>query len=230
MKQRIPDLVRPNIMSNGKSSPTRETLTAVLKAWQRRLGYFSLFAALPAVIGSQLQQAKGDELKPPAVPVSGAADKARRLRGPNSSGSTPAFLKRQGSYLLPHQKGEFNIAAAPLSGSDNCPGTAIPSGVYTAAAPFTDAGDTSGANDTVTRVDAYYYVFDFAGPDIVYAFTLARVGASAKIRITANSPGYAPAIYMLDGRGGGGCPAGVGNTAGGYIGGTPAPPGGTAEL
>src|SRR5688572_3414525 len=104
MKQRIPDWVLPNIMSNSKTSPTREALKAVLKAWQRRLGYFSIFAALPAVIGSQLQEAKGDELKPPAVPVSGAANKARRLRRPNNNSSTPAFLQRQGSYLLPHQK------------------------------------------------------------------------------------------------------------------------------
>ena len=217
MKQRIPDLVLPKIMSNGKSSsPNLESLTAVLKAWQRRLSYFSIFAALPAVIGSQLQEAKGDELKPPAVPVSGAANKARRLRNPNNSSSTPAFLRRQGSYLLPHQKGEFNIAAAQLTGSDNCPGTAIPAGVYTAAAPFTNTGNTAGANNTVISLRGYYYyyTYNFGGPDLVYAFTVTALGPAPKIRITPTSTDYAPAVYILYGGNGGGCPAGIENTVG----------------
>src|SRR5262245_36448684 len=45
---------------------------------------------------------------------------------------------------------------AASGGNDDCPAKPIPAGTYTAAAPFTESGDTTGANDTVRGL-----IYDF---------------------------------------------------------------------
>lgn len=131
-----------------------------------------------------------------------------------SSGNR-SLLKRQSKFRLPHQKGSFDLLA-PLAGNDDCPGRAIPGGNYTAAAPYIDSGDTTGANDTVTRayyIDYVYYNYDAFGPDHVYSFTLTGRGSNPKIEVSTTSGTYRPLVYVLHGGPGAGCPAGTGNHA-----------------
>jgi hypothetical protein len=107
-----------------------------------------------------------------------------------------------------------NNIAPELAGSDNCPGTAIAGGTYTAAAPFTDTGNTTGANDTITSLSGVGGgpANVVSGPDLVYSFTLTARGANPEIKLTPSGPTYEPSIYILQGTaGGGGCPAGTGS-------------------
>jgi hypothetical protein len=122
------------------------------------------------------------------------------------------LLKRQSEFLLPHQKGSFNMLTT-LAGSDDCPGRPIPGGNYTTAAPYIDSGDTTGANNTVGSICGYYcyYSSDAAGPDHIYSFTLTARGANPRIFVTGTSATYNPIIYILDSRTG--CPASTGDFA-----------------
>src|SRR5205823_3106095 len=109
----------------------------------------------------------------------------RLLDRSNLIRSKPALLKRQSEFRLPHQNGGIDMLAS-MAGSDDCPGTAIPGGNYTAAAPFIGSGDTTGANDTVTRLQYYYYYGeDASGPDQVYSFTLTGRGPNPQIEVSA---------------------------------------------
>jgi len=75
-----------------------------------------------------------------------------------------------------------------FGGNDDCLGRIIPAGTYTAAAPYTESGDTTGANDTVTGLGYYYYYsFDASGPDHVYTFTLTGRGATPQIQVSTTS-------------------------------------------
>jgi hypothetical protein len=107
---------------------------------------------------------------------------------------------------------------AVMTDSDNCPGTPIPAGSFTAASPYTDTGDTTGANDTVTSVfdycdDENCYYLDSHGPDRIYSFVVKNSGPNGSITVTANSPNYHPLIYAISPRlYSPGCQAGQGNT------------------
>ena len=94
-----------------------------------------------------------------------------------------------------------------MTGSDDCPGTPIPQRAYTAASPYVDTGDTTGANDTVTNV-VPYYSYNSHGPDRVYSFVVTSIGADPEIKVTTTSPTYRPMIYVTDHP----CPAGTGAT------------------
>jgi (2Fe-2S) ferredoxin len=96
--------------------------------------------------------------------------------------------------------------------TDDCPGTPIPAGNYTAAAPYIDHGNTTGANDTVSRIPTvyyyyYYYYYGSFGPDRIYSFVVNGTGNDSSITVTSDLPSYRPMIYVTDG-----CPAGLGNT------------------
>src|SRR5437867_5648883 len=147
MKSKTANLKRIDILGNGDRSSDQEILAAILKQWRQKLGYCSIFAVVPAMLVSQVQGARTDEAKKPEVSVAGRT--TRLLERLNKSCSNPALLKRQSKFLLPHQIGSFDMQAA-LGGNDDCPGRAIPGGSYTAAAPYIESGDTTGANDTVT--------------------------------------------------------------------------------
>ncbi|GEM_PF-2798543 len=200
-----------HILVNGGSLPSRDALAEWLTSWRKKLGYFSVFAALPAIFASHATEARADEVKQPQPSVAGPTAKfPDRL---NSCGSKPDFLKRQSEYRLPHQKGSFDILSL-LGGNDDCPGRAIPLGTYTAAAPYIDSGDTTGANDTVSVICGGYYCYyssGAAGPDQIYTFTLSARGANPQIQVTATSGTYDPLIYLLDSNISPGCPSGTNN-------------------
>ncbi len=208
MKTKIANLRRLDILGNGDCSSDREIFTAMLKRWRQNLGYCSIFAAVPAILASHISEARSDEAKKPEASVAGRT--ARVLPRLNNSSSNPALLKRQSEFRLPHQKGSFDMLAA-LGGTDLCPGRTIPGGTYTAAAPYTDSGDTTGANDTVTSLP-YYYTYDAQGPDHVYSFTLTGRGSNPRIEVSTTSGAYRPLIYVLQGGPAGACPVGTGNS------------------
>ncbi len=211
MKTKIANLRRLDILGNGGFSSDRETLTAMLKRLRQGLGYCSIFAAVPAILASHTSEARSDEAKKPETIVAGRT--ARPLGRLNKSCSNPALLKRQSAFLLPHQKGTFDPLIT-VGGTDDCPGRAIPGGTYTAAAPFIDSGDTTGANNTVNQLHYYYYyTFDALGPDHVYSFTLTGRGPNPKIEVSTTSSTYKPLVYVLQGGFTGACPAGTGNLA-----------------
>jgi hypothetical protein len=210
MKTEIADTKHLNILGNGDSLSNREVFTALLKQWRQKLGYFTMFTALPAILTSFAQEAQADEAKKPEASVAGQT--TRLLERVNKRSGKPEFLRRRSNFLLPHQKGNFDITSV-LAGGDNCPGNAIPAGTYTAAAPFTDSGDTTGANNTVNSIPSFYYsTYDTAGPDHIYSFTLTGRGPNPQIQVSTTSATYQPAIYILDSRSGP-CPAGTGNFA-----------------
>jgi hypothetical protein len=210
MKTKIANSRRLDILGNGDCSSDQEILTAVLKRWRQKLGYCSIVAAVPAMLVSHVPEARSDEVKKPEVNV--AERTARRLGKLKMNFSNPALLKRQSEYRLPHQNGSFDTLDA-FAGTDNCPGLSIPGGTYTAAAPFTGSGDTTGANDTVTSLPSFYYFYsyDAHGPDHVYSFTLTGRGPHPQIQVSTTSGTYKPMIYVLQGGPAGACPPGTGN-------------------
>jgi hypothetical protein len=214
MKTNVTNSRRLDILGNADCSSDREILAATLQRWRQKLGYCSIFATVPAILASHISEAHSNETKRPEASVAGRSVKL--LERWNMSGSNPALLKRQSEYLLPHQKSNFDLLPTIAGGTDDCPGRAIPGGTYTAAAPFTDAGDTTGANDTVSR--AYnifyrYYNYDAFAPDHVYTFTLTGTGPNPQIDVSTTSGTYRPLIYVLDSRYLEQCPTGTGTHA-----------------
>src|SRR6266550_2553465 len=211
MKANVANLSRLDILGNGDDSSDQEIFTAILKQLRQKLGDCSVFAAIPAILASNIPGTRSEETKKPEASVAGRS--LRRLERLNMSASSPALLKRQSEFRLPHQKGSFDDLDT-LAGVDDCPGRIIPGGNYTAAAPFSESGDTTGANDTVTHVGYYYYYnFDTPGPDHIYSFILTGLGPNPQIQVSTTSGTYKPLIYIVqDGYPGGACPAGTGKT------------------
>jgi len=212
MKNNIPNSSRLNVVGNQPKSD-QEIFSSVLKHWQRKLGYCSMVAAVPAVLASNLPVSQSAETKKPQARVIGR--EPRNLAKLNLNPSNRALLKRQSEFRLPHQSGDGGLT--PLAGVDDCPGRAIPGGSYTATAPYLEVGDTTGANDTVTRMQSYsyyygYYSYDAHGPDHVYTFTLTGRGPNPQIQVSTTSGTYRPMVYVLQG-GPGACPGGTGNLA-----------------
>ena len=212
-----------DLVGNRIQASAQETLAATLKRWRRTLAYCSIFSSVPAVLASQVlsadapkkQQTRFNEVNRAETTL---ARRSARVQWLNRSFSKPALLKRQSEFRLPHQENKFDLVAA-LGGSDDCPGRAIPGGTYTAATPFSDSGNTTGANNSVTRLlDSYYYYYstDTQGPDHVYSFTLTAMGQQPEIEISTTTS-YRPLIYVLQGGFNGACPAGTGNTVGNML-------------
>jgi hypothetical protein len=151
------------------------------------LGYFTIFTAFPAILILDGQAVQAGETN--KTETNGAERSARLVEKPNKSKNNPELPQRWSKYLLPHQKRKYSDIISEMGGGDNCPGNAISGGTYTAAAPFTDSGNTTGANDMVTRIcDSYCYsYFDVAGPDHIYTFTLTGLGPNPKIEVSATS-------------------------------------------
>ncbi len=212
MKAKIVDSMRLNILSSGDLSPTQQIVAALLKKWRQKLGYFSIFAGAASVFAAQprdvwAREVNGNDL-PPRI-----AKKAKIVAELNANCTKPELLRRQSEYRLPHQKGSFDMVAV-LAGNDTCPGRAVPAGTYTAAAPYTDSGDTTGANDTVSCSSCFYcYYGGTVGPDQIYSFTLTARGANPQIQVSTTSGTYNPLIYVLNGLTGGRCQTGTGNYA-----------------
>ena len=209
MKAKTANPRRLNILGSVDWLSDREIFTATLKRWRQTLGYCSIFAAVPALLASQVEGARSDEAKQPEASVA-AGRGARFLERLNKNFSNPKLLKRQSKFRLPHQKGSFDLLA-PLGGSDDCPGRPIPGGNYPSTAPYTDSGNTTGANDTVGSIPGYYTTYDAHGPDHLYSFTLTGLGPNPQIEISTTSGTYKPLTYVLRGDWVP-CPAGTGNS------------------
>src|SRR5687768_18518645 len=88
------DNSRPlDILGNGARSSDREVLTSLLKRWRQRLGYCSMFAAVPALLASQATGARSQETIKPEANVAGQG--ARFFATTNKTCSNPALLKRR---------------------------------------------------------------------------------------------------------------------------------------
>lgn len=206
MKSQTQNSKRHAILGNATCSSN--SLAAWLASWRRKLGYFSIFAALPAGAASQTADARAQETEKPQVDI--AERQARLVERLKSCSTKPDFLRRQSSFRLPHQKGNFELITA-FAGNDDCPGRAIPTGSYTAAAPYTDTGSTTGANDSVQWagwIDYCYYGVYAPGGDQIYSFTLVARGPNPRIEVSTTSTTYRPLVYVLDGRQNG-CPGGT---------------------
>jgi len=213
MKSTTAKLTQLDILRNGECSPDRDIFTGTLKHWRRKLGYCSVFAAVPAILATHITEARSDEVKRTEASAVGYRGRGARLvEKLNMSGSNPALLKRQSEFRLPHQNGNFALPA-PFGGKDDCPGFTIPGGAYTAAAPYLDSGDTTGANNTVSTFYMYsfgYQTVSSLGPDHVYSFIITGRGPNSRIEVSTTSGTYKPLIYVLEGGYPETCPAGTG--------------------
>ena len=205
---------RLNVLGNGIPSRQGESLTTIIEECRQKFGYYTVFAAIPALLASHVTSANSDKPKgrEPGITEEGTKWSGKlSLRSGNRE-----LLKKQSEFWLPHHAAtRFNSIAAALVAQDDCPGAAIPRGTYSSSLPFVDSGDTTGANDTISRaffIDYHYYNYNTFGPDNVYSFTLTAFGPNPRIEVSTTSPVYKPLIYILDGARGV-CPKGTGNFA-----------------
>jgi hypothetical protein len=179
--------------------------------WRRGLGYLSIFAGAATLAAVQATDAAAMEKKA-RIPARIAEKAARLKQGLNSGAcSKPELLQRQSEYRLPGQAASFNMVEL-LAGADNCPGAPIAPGTYTAANPFTDTGNTTGANSTVNWIveSCNGFYSQVAGADHIYSFKIASLGPNPEIRVTTSSAVYDLSIYILNGTTGQMCPANPG--------------------
>jgi hypothetical protein len=160
------------------------------REWRRRISYYSVFTAVPALMFGSSQELQANEV---------AVDSQS---SPRESGTfvmrrpvKPRFLGPP-IRTLGYSRGSV-LADFAMTGTDDCPGTAVPAGSYTAASPYVDTGDTTGANNTVTSLPGYYSYYNALGPDRIYSFVVQSVGADPTITITTTSPTYRPMIYVF---------------------------------
>src|SRR5437763_16756122 len=106
MKNNIPNSSRLNLIGS-KPSSDQEIFSAVLKHWQRKLGYCSMVAAVPALLASNLQVSQSAETKKPQARVTGQP--TRNLAQLNLNPSKRALLKRQSEFRLPHQSNDVGL-------------------------------------------------------------------------------------------------------------------------
>jgi len=209
MKTKIKNLRSLDTPSNLVSSARREYLAGLLYRWRQKLGVYSMFAAVPAMLVSTGRAQDADRQS------DGARENTSGLQDSlNRTDRMPARMKRSNYSPPPQQAKENSFVDELLGGTDNCPGLMIPNGSYTSTNPFNNIGDTTGANNSVNFLCGYYYCYygtNVSGPDVVYSFKLSSRGASPEIRVTPTSSNYRPVIYVLDGSNSGGCPDGVGS-------------------
>jgi hypothetical protein len=216
MKTKTANSRQLDIPGNGSHQSAPETLAATLKRCRQSLGYFSIFATLPALLLPNIHEARTEDSK--RTGATAPEDKAK-LRQRLNAGKNSDLLKRQSKFRLPHQRGNFAMAPT-LAGSDDCPGAAIPGGNYTAAAPYVISGDTTGANNTVGAFYCYscfYLTVNSPGPDHIYSFILTDRGPNPKIEVSTASSIFTPLIYVLEGGYPEACPAAPGFAGNGLM-------------
>ena len=185
---------------SGKSTESNPSLVQYFKEWSRRISYYSVFTAIPALMIGNSQELQANEMAVDSQSSPRESDRFVRRRSVK-----PRFLGPP-IRSLGYSRGSV-LADFAMTGGDDCPGTQIPAGSYTAAAPYVDTGDTTGANNTQSDVYGYYGNYSSLGPDRIYSFVVQDVGAQPTITITTTSPTYRPMIYVLSG-----CPSGTDNT------------------
>src|SRR5262245_45628603 len=99
MKPETTNIRRMDILGNGRKSD-QEIFSSVLKRWQKRFCYLSVFAAVPAIVASQLHVTRTVKGQPEAQTNTGKPQSPRKL---NMSFSSRSLLKRQSEFRLPHQ-------------------------------------------------------------------------------------------------------------------------------
>jgi hypothetical protein len=200
-----------NLIGNEKSE--QQIFSALLKSWRKKLGYCSLLATVPAML-LPVVEAHSDSSKTTAASIT---EKAPRRERTKMKFVNRALLKNQSAFRLPHHNSSVT-SLMQSGGPDECPGQSIPGGTYTATQPYTTTGNTTGANNTISYLQSFYYYYygnyNTLGPDHVYSFVLTSRGPDPEIRISASSSGYAPMVYILTQWGG--CPGGTGNLATGW--------------
>src|SRR5215510_16568672 len=111
MREEIPTLTSSELVSD------QELLSTKPKQSRHRFGYYSMFAAVPAIVVSHIPEALPDS--PTKIEPSVAEQNRRPPRKQKLSSSPPALLKRQSAFRLPHQKDSLSKLAA-VSGNDDC--------------------------------------------------------------------------------------------------------------
>ncbi len=192
----------------GRRGHLAEVEAVSAETWLSRVGSISLILGAASVInGSATELWTRDDIRPGPVPPRFQNRVEKRIRALGTS----ALLARQSNYRLPGNKGNADPLGL-LAGSDNCPGTPIPAGAYTAANPYIDSGSIAGANNTVWNYGGGYYYSYSGGPDHVYSFTLAARGPNPRIEISTSSSTSDPLVYIANGMSGHRCPTGTENT------------------
>ena len=83
-KKMIAKVTKPKRLDNsgnGDYSSDRNIFTTTLKQWRQKLGYYSIFAAVPAIRASRLTEARSEEAKKTEASVAG-----RLRRDPDPAG------------------------------------------------------------------------------------------------------------------------------------------------
>jgi hypothetical protein len=215
MKLRTKRSPKRNVREDPDQLTTSKVLSAVLKQWRARLEYLSFLTAMPAVAFSFAHEVKADVTDQPAAPAIVSEQDMKQSGRGRSRSPDPALLHRLRNYPPSSRREKLDIISAFTGGSDDCPGTRIPYGSYTVASPYVDAGDTTGANNTVGVLSPnprvyYSYTYSVSGPDVIYSFSITARGPNAEISVTPTTPSYKPEIYILDGRFDPRCPGNTG--------------------
>ena len=179
-------------------------LSKFLAHWRDRLGYMSMWAALPVLFGSEVTDARAPNVSDPKE--NNTERKMWSIKQQSRSRPGSEFLKRLSAYSRDNNTAAL-AQSTLIGGADNCPGQPIPAGNYTAAAPFTDNGTTVGASSTVNSVYCYYCNSPMLGPDVVYRFRLTATGPNPLITVVPTSENFDVKIYLLDVTYSGGCPS-----------------------
>jgi hypothetical protein len=162
-----------------------DNVAARLKLWSEKIAFFSMFATVPSLLAANAQYA-------------GAMDAGEQRAAVGQTSQLPPAWWKNGRRNFRTKPGA--IQPSPLVGGDNCPGKAIPGGKYTALAPYTDTGDTTGANNSVNFAYCYfcgYYSVTAQGPDVVYSFRLIEAGPNANIQVIPTNPtANKPLVYV----------------------------------
>jgi hypothetical protein len=94
MKTETPKFRRLDVVGNDRKSD-QEIFNSVLKRWRQRFGFWSILAAVPAMVISQVHAARTGEAKQAEASVTG---RTPGLSEPlKTSPSNRALLKRQSS-------------------------------------------------------------------------------------------------------------------------------------
>jgi hypothetical protein len=202
-----------DVLGNDRARSANQIFSEYLLSSGARASYLSLLAGVSLVTLSQTQTVSANVDTKSNIPGPVKKRNATIVADLNRRCSTPELLRRQSDYRLPGQPRRFNMVDVLAGGGDNCPGVAIPAGTYTTGSPFTDTGDTSGANNTVGTVSTVCEPFygQVAGADLIYSFKISALGANPEIFLSTTSNTYDPAIYILDGTSGAMCPTGTNN-------------------
>src|SRR5215813_14357771 len=105
MKSTTTNTRQLDILGNGLNPSAQEILTAALRRCRQNLGYFSIFATLPALLFPNIHEARTEEVKPTETSVAGKTAKSHRRI---NAVKTTELLKRQSMFRLPHQMGGFD--------------------------------------------------------------------------------------------------------------------------